>query len=245
MHRAFVEPQWIEAWLKDVRCPLPAEIVRRFITIVRVKANEEIAIFDGTGRQITGYLAKNPSDSSYYIAQGHIKLINTNAPQIILAQAAISETKLVETLRRGCEFGIDKFIIFPAHKSNNYCLEKLKKRETRLLAVLQDAARQSERLTTPSLIFATKLQDFLHTGGIFGDLKSTTTLSTILKEKFSPDFIADFLIIIGPEGGLGDEEISCLKSSGFFGVRFGPYTQRTELACLAAVAIFNAFCGRA
>jgi len=243
MHRSYVEPAWIEAWLKDPTYKLPAEASRRFVEIVRVKSHEKIGLFDGQGRQITGFLAQDNNSTWYYLKDATLIQVGPTSPQVILAQAACSESKITETLRRGCEFGVDKFIIFNAKKSEPFCLHKLQKRAARLEAVLLDAARQSERMLRPSLIFAENLAEHLGPQGVFGDLSTETKLSEILKEKYDPK--ADFLIIIGPEGGLAPSEIEYLEKAHLTGVRWGPYTQRTELAGLAAVSIFNAFIGRA
>ncbi len=93
------------------------------------------------------------------------------------------------------------------------------------------------------MVFSENIHDFLGPQGVFGDPGSKIKLSKILKEKYDPT--ADFLIIIGPEGGLTLSEIESLQKAHLAQVCWGPYTQRTELAGLAAVSIFNAFCGRA
>jgi 16S rRNA (uracil1498-N3)-methyltransferase len=238
MHRAFVEPEWIERWLKDNNIPLPSHVLHRFVHVLRIKPDEPVALFDGAGREITGYISKNN-----YIINAHIKYNKLDTPQIILAQAALAENKISETLRRGCEFGVDKFIIFVAHKSEPFSMPKLIARKKRLEAIITDAARQSQRLFTPDLLFVESIKDFLGPEGIFGDLNATLRLSQMLKEKKSWD--QEFLIVVGPEGGLCAEEIKILEDAQLVGVRWGPYTQRTELAALAAVAICNAFCNRA
>ena len=237
MHRSFVEPDWINSWLKDPKTQIPQEALRRLISIVRVKAGEKIGFFDGGGRQVIGNLDKNNLENAYLDSQPQA------SPQIILAQAACAENKISETLRRGCEFGVDKFIIYEAQKSESYCFDKLKKRYERLEAILIDASRQSERLWVPELIFIDNLTNILNIQGVFGDLNSPEKLSQILIKKY--DSSKDFIIIIGPEGGLNNQEIKLLHEAGLAGVRWGPYTQRTELAGLAAVSLINAFCGRA
>jgi 16S rRNA (uracil1498-N3)-methyltransferase len=243
MHRSYVEPAWIQAWLKDPKYAVPQEVSRRFIEIVRIKAHEKVGLFDGRGYQLEGLLVFDHNKKSYFLSDTQIKHVSLPTPQIILAQAACVESKITETLRRGCEFGVDQFVIFNAQKSEAFCFNKLKKRHERLEAVILDAARQSERLIIPTLRFCDNYQEFLGPQGIFGDLKAEIRLSQALKENFDPQ--ADFLIIIGPEGGLSASEIAYLREAKLSGVRFGPYTQRTELAGLAAVAIINAFCGRA
>ena len=45
MHRCFIEPAWIAAWLKDKKHALPTQVSRRFIEIVRIKPTEEEWVF--------------------------------------------------------------------------------------------------------------------------------------------------------------------------------------------------------
>ena len=119
-----------------------------------------MGLFDGQGRQIAGFLVYDKNQNSYYLLDAKLSQLDPISPQIILAQAASAESKITETLRRGCEFGVDKFVIFNAQKSEPFCLNKLKKRCARLESVLLDASRQSERFFTPSLSFADNFTDF-------------------------------------------------------------------------------------
>lgn len=241
MHRCFVPSSFIDSWLKEHKTSLPTDVIHRLVDIVRISSKEQIAVFDGQGRQISGYLGRESGNN--YISQGVFFQAPAPSPRIILAQAALEESKMLETLKRGCEFGVDSFAIFAAHRSAPYCFAKLKKRSDRLSKVLIDAARQSERLFVPELIFAEGLASIMGPAGVFGDLEASDKLSETLHKNFNPK--ADFLIVIGPEGGLTPSEIAFLQEFNLRGVRFGPYTQRAELAGLSAVAIFNAFCGRA
>jgi 16S rRNA (uracil1498-N3)-methyltransferase len=55
-----------------------------------------------------------------------------------------------------------------------------------------------------------------------------------------PDSIA---LLVGPEGGLGDNEIGAAEQAGFQPLRLGPRILRTETAPLAAIAILQAHWG--
>jgi 16S rRNA (uracil1498-N3)-methyltransferase len=48
------------------------------------------------------------------------------------------------------------------------------------------------------------------------------------------------LLVVGPEGGLGERDISALKVANFEGLRLGPRILRTETAGLAALAALQA-----
>ena len=54
---------------------------------------------------------------------------------------------------------------------------------------------------------------------------------------------AGALLVVGPEGGLGDRDIAALDEAGFTGLRLGPRILRTETAGLAALAALQALHG--
>ena len=51
------------------------------------------------------------------------------------------------------------------------------------------------------------------------------------------------LLVVGPEGGLGDRDVAALQDAGFAGLRLGPRILRTETAGLAALAALQALHG--
>jgi 16S rRNA (uracil1498-N3)-methyltransferase len=51
------------------------------------------------------------------------------------------------------------------------------------------------------------------------------------------------LLVVGPEGGLGERDIGALDAAGFEGLRLGPRILRTETAGLAALAALQALHG--
>lgn len=246
MHRCFIESSWIDRFLLDPDLVLPEEVVHRLLKVVRIGARERFQVFDGQGRQIEGVI----SQFSPPIRLKDAKLEQEKAPtkMLILLQAAIEESKLCETLKRGTEFGIDRFIIFEAKNSDTFVLNKLKARHARLNSVVVDAARQCGRLfvppvlITPSLGEAIQKEQDLAYRGFFGDILAEELLSSSLRHL---EDHANVILVVGPEGGLNPQEMNELHAKGFRAVRWAPYVMRTELASLAAVAIVNAFWGKA
>jgi len=51
------------------------------------------------------------------------------------------------------------------------------------------------------------------------------------------------ILLIGPEGGLADNERSFARANGFIDYRLGPRVMRTETAGLAALAVLQAVAG--
>ena len=46
-------------------------------------------------------------------------------------------------------------------------------------------------------------------------------------------------LLIGPEGGLSDEEVTLASDHGFLGLNLGPRILRTETAPLVALSVFG------
>jgi 16S rRNA (uracil1498-N3)-methyltransferase len=51
------------------------------------------------------------------------------------------------------------------------------------------------------------------------------------------------VLVVGPEGGLGERDLAALMAAGFEGLRLGPRILRTETAGLAALAALQALHG--
>ena len=88
MYRTFIEPAWVDNFINNPNIKLPDDVLFRFYKIIRIKKNEKIALFDGAGRQIEGFLQDD------FIT--NFVIINQEAPtkNIILVQAALEEAKI-------------------------------------------------------------------------------------------------------------------------------------------------------
>lgn len=249
VHRSLVPQSWIDNFLADTAIPLPADVTTRFFSVVRIKAHEEVAVFDGQGREIIGLLALTPGKKEAVFSQSRTRIESPLSPSIILLQAAINESKLQETIKRGAEYGVDRFIVFEAERSEPFCYKKLQSKHERLVRIAEDACRQSGRLFIPQIDFATSIQGafrLLKTGqifSVFGDAAGQGKLSQILRDTAPHG--EDIHVVVGPEGGLSPTECDVLVKMGSYGIQWAPFILRTELAGLAAIAIIQAFLGRA
>ena len=112
-----------------------------------------------------------------------------------------------------------------------------------------DSSRQfgrlfvSEIILVKEVLMAVKKEQFVDYFGVFGLPDSGDLLSKKLRDEFLPH--QAFLMVVGPEGGLLSQEAKLLQQAGLHGVAWAPHVLRTESASLFAIAIFQAFCGRA
>lgn len=248
MHRSFVPKEWIDSYLENSDVPLPDDAANRFFSVVRIKPGEVVAVFDGCGREIYGSVQLLDKKTCVFVS-AKLRVEQKNLPELFVLQAALDDSLIAETIKRGCEFGADQFIVFNAERSDRFCFDKLKKKQDRFLRIAQDACRQSQRLFVPSVQYADSLSAALSLiraqacVGLFGDLSENQLLSRVLMHlSRMPE---QFCVVVGPEGGLSPKECDTLKKAGFLGVRFAPFVLRSELASLSAIALINGYCGRA
>lgn len=239
MYRTFIEPAWVDNFINNPNIKLPDDVLFRFYKIIRIKKDEKIALFDGAGRQIEGFLQDN------FIT--NFVIINQEAPvkNIILVQAALEEAKICETVKRACEFGIDQIVIFSADLSQGFNISKISKKLARLEEIVKDAARQSTRLFIPSIKIINDLETALKSFSnnylaVYGDVEEKYLLSELLNKQ-NLENLNNILIIVGPEGGLSKKEKLLCKSYNCQGVIWSPFVLRSELASLSAISIVNAY----
>lgn len=242
MHRAFVDPSFIDAVVRGETNRLPESAAKRLLKVVRVKKGEEVGLFDGCGREVRGIIDE-------HAVLAHTRLLERSfvAPGIYLIQAVSEEKKLLETIARGAEFGIDGFLIFEAERSTPYSFDKAVKKRDRLEAIAIDACRQSGRFFVPSITFFENLHAvgnalLSHRLGVVGDVEGE---GRILEAVAKIDQAIDAIYIaIGPEGGLDTQELAYLRTLGLIPCTWSRQTLRTELAFIPPLVIMQSAINR-
>jgi 16S rRNA (uracil1498-N3)-methyltransferase len=118
--------------------------------------------------------------------------------------------------------------------------------EKRLLhwrAVAASACEQSGRVRVPEVLPAQALQAWLEQ--LADDDTQRLALlpeGTLRTREVRFDTLRG-LLVVGPEGGLGERDVAALRDAGFQGLRLGPRILRTETAGLAALAALQALHG--
>ena len=96
------------------------------------------------------------------------------------------------------------------------------------------ACEQCGRNLIPHVDSPTALAEWLATPGEGLRLVLDPDADHSLKQLPAPH--GPVTLLIGPEGGLSDQEVALAKEAGFLGLRLGPRILRTETAAVAALA---------
>jgi 16S rRNA (uracil1498-N3)-methyltransferase len=106
-------------------------------------------------------------------------------------------------------------------------------------AIAVAACEQCGRNRLPELAAPAALAEFLRGGGAAGKTRlllspdATATLAELARPA------AGVTVLVGPEGGLADQERQAALAAGFTAVRLGPRVLRTETAAIVALAVLQ------
>ena len=243
MHRAHVPSESLGTAKVGSDLTLPTNVYHRLARVLRISADEEVELFDGSGLVVRGNLVSHKAEL-FFVASVERNI--RKGPTLTLVQALVKQDKLEQIIQPITELGVHRVVLFLAHR----CLVKVTERTPaqidRLKRIATDAARQCERVDVPVIdgpITFAELRLLL--GGsekllLLGDPRAEVNLVDVMI-KCDEEKIHDVYLIIGPEGGLADEETSTLHHDGALLVRYAPHVLRTQTAGIVGMSIVQSF----
>jgi len=216
--------------------------VRHIRRVLRLKAGDEIVVFNGSGKECEGKIVEEGSTSVVIAIRNIFSSIRESPLEIILAQSLLKGEKMEYVIQKATELGIKEIIPFFSSRSVPL-LEKSKRltRHRRWERIATEASKQCGRGVFPKINplqdYSEMLQntspDFLRL--IFWE-EGGRRLKEVLKESREKTKI---FFIVGPEGGLSQEEVGYAKEKGFIPVTLGKRILRSETASLCFLSILQ------
>jgi 16S rRNA (uracil1498-N3)-methyltransferase len=205
--------------------------------VLRVRDGEAAVVFNGRGAEWSGRI-ETPSKDRVAVAVEKTRREDEPAPPLTLAIGWLHREKLMgETIRRGVELGVSRFLFFPAARS-----EKAPAMNNRWQRFAIESCKQCGRLWLPVFEIADSFDAVLknNTGG---DL----LLFTLSGETMPlPEALtgAPVTVLIGPEGDFTPEEQQAARDAGARPVSLGMMTFRSEVAAVVGVSLVQYELGR-
>jgi 16S rRNA (uracil1498-N3)-methyltransferase len=203
-------------------------------TVLRLKKDDAIILFNGKGGEYTCELSEVSRKSVLIIAKSWSDR-NVESPlQVILGLGISRGDRMDLSVQKAVELGVHQ--ITPLMTERCVVQFKGEKKPQRLQhwqKIVQHAAEQSGRTVLPKLIEIATLQNWVGNQQglkVFLDPYAEQSLA-----QLQPDGMK-VTLLIGPEGGFADQERNIAKAAGFIPVRLGSRILRTETAAIAALA---------
>lgn len=218
----------------------PAHHVRR---VLRLRLGAALRVFDGQGSEHEAILHKIDRTQVMVEIGAIIASIAEPPHAITLAQGIPRGDRMDFTLQKAVELGISEIQPMWMQRSRKKLDEtQMQKRTRHWQGVLVSACEQSGRATLPELLAPADYHRWLGSDRIDGlHIMLHPDGEYTLPELERP--LGRIVLLVGPEGGISREETTLATQSGFFSVRLGPRTLRTETAAMAALAGMQALWG--
>ena len=204
------------------------------IKVLRISAGEIVNLSDGNGAwsKVSVSNVNKKSMTVKVLETGFEEALREN---FTIIQAIPKGDRIKESIELSTEGGADRIVMWKAARSIGRADEKIEK----LQQTAREASKQSRRLRIPAVVGVATTQDIV-------DEIAKVDLALVFHEsatqKLSDVVVPGALkvaIIIGPEGGLTDEEISTFAAAGAKVVHMGRPVLRSAHAGLAALAAVN------
>ena len=211
------------------------------VAVMRLGIGEQIKIADGAGNWVSGTITEvNKKSLKIDVAQRGSA--QAGKPELIVVQAVTKSDRTKEMLELLTVGGADQIIPWQAER----CISKWKNDSAqKWQSAIKDAAKQSRRVKLPVLgdeVTTNQLIKLFQPADKVVILHENASTG-ISQLNLSNEFVR-VILIIGPEGGVSDNEISQLESAGAVTARMGELVLRSAHAGFAALSAVQSSIGR-
>ena len=232
---------------KNLRCgettQLDVNASSHLIRVLRSKPGTPVTLFNGDGFDYLCKTIDTDPKKTIVSIESRIETDNESNISITLIQGLSRQDRMEATIQKSVELGVNKIIPIICQRSNHKLAKDRKKKKLehwRMIAI--SACEQSGRSIVPEITEITSLNELnslLEPGAL--KLNLCPMAQESLKD-ISCNY-PEIEILIGPEGGLNNDEVDTLGRDGFKNIRFGPRVLRTETAGPAVISAIQMLWG--
>jgi 16S rRNA (uracil1498-N3)-methyltransferase len=211
--------------------------------VLRLRSGAPLKIFDGQGHEHEAMLATIDNPEVTVAVGREIPATPESPLPVTLAQGIPRGERMDFILQKAVELGVSCLQPLWMQRSQSRTRgARQEKRQRHWLGVMISACEQCGRSTLPGLQapvdYTTWLDAGRHTGNrILLHPEGEHPLGILEPAQGS------ILLLVGPEGGISDDERILANRAGFTSARLGPRILRTETAAMAALVCLQTMWG--
>lgn len=214
---------------------------RHAVQVRRIRVDEVVHLADGEGRVVTAQVVAVEGKDRLDVRVVGINDVPRATPAISVVQAIIKGERGETAVETMTEVGVDRIVPWMAQR----CVAKWKAGDTgvdKWRRTAREASKQSRRPWFPTIDDVASTVDVAH-------MITMTPHAFVLHERAQAalsevEISDDVVLIVGPEGGLTDEEVQDFVAAGATAVQLGSTVLRASTAGTAAAAVVMARSGR-
>lgn len=222
--------------------------------VLRLEPGDPLIVFNGEGGEFRATIEWTRRDRAAVAIEEHLGVERETPLSITLAQAVCAGEKMDWIVQKAVELGVSQIQVLDTRRGTpKLSEERAERRAAHWRHIAISACEQCGRNKIPEIFPLMPLGNWL--GSKKRGLDIAERDGRNLRFMMSPaagEGLAGFtesspvssvIFLIGPEGGLTQDEEAAAAIAGFVPLRLGPRILRTETAGLAAVAAAQALWG--
>ncbi|MBJ7358293.1 16S rRNA (uracil(1498)-N(3))-methyltransferase [Nocardioides sp.] len=206
------------------------------VAVRRLRLGESVVLTDGAGTSVVGAVSET-GKRRFAVTVASVDRVPEPQPAVVVVQALPKGDRGELAVEVLTEIGVAAIVPWAASRSVAVWKgERADKALARWRATAREAAKQSRRAWLP------EVGPLVSTADVVG-LLASADLAVVLHEGASVSLTSvevppsgRVLVVVGPEGGLSDDELAAFTDAGAVAVRLGAEVLRTSTAGVAAVA---------
>jgi len=222
---------------------LPGPVVHHLATVLRTITGAQVILFDGLGDEYQASIVNINKNTASVLIEQQLHSERESPLKIILVQAVVVGAKMDTIIQKSVELGVSRIVPVTTERCSVHLAGNRALNRTRhWRGIVQSAAEQSGRICLPgcddihSLFHWVDESHNNHTRFVLQP-DGATTLGSINECGNTIE------IVVGPEGGLSESELTRLASAGYIHISLGRRILRTETAGPAALSAIQTLWG--
>jgi 16S rRNA (uracil1498-N3)-methyltransferase len=222
---------------------LPAAGAYHVARVLRMREGAPLSIFDGAGVEFRAEIVRVEGDD-VFVRLGEQTPGTAESPlKVTLVQGVSRSERMDWTLQKATELGVAAIApVLTARSVVRLDEKQAEKKQQHWRGIVIGACEQCGRAKVPNVSTPVTLRHYCTNVRKEG-------LRLVLSPS-APGSLAGLAslpnkveLLIGPEGGLDDDELLAAQKAGFMPVRLGPRVLRTETAAVVALTVLQALWG--
>ena len=215
---------------------------RHILNAMRLKEGDKVVVFDGTGKEYTGFI-KETKPRSLLVEVVSVRTAKSEGlPEITLAQALPKKEKMAHIVEKATELGARRIIPVISERTVVRSGEdRMAGKIARWKKIAVQAAKQCGRADVPAIENAQKFYNLIDTINDF-DLALMACLSgntESMKEAISGFDAGKIIVFIGPEGDFTPRETKMAENTSCKFVSLGRRVLKSDTAGLYVLSVLN------
>jgi 16S rRNA (uracil1498-N3)-methyltransferase len=222
---------------------LPAEVSTHVARVLRARPGQLLTLFDGRGGEYDATILAIDRGGVRVQIDEHRAIERESPVAVTLLQALARGERMDLIVQKATELGVAAVVAWGGERSVvRLDGPGLARRCEHWRAIAISACEQCGRNRVPKIEAVADLA----TACTQADAKSQRLLLSPQADRTLTSQVQDasaISLLIGPEGGFGNDELALAVQHGFQACRLGPRVLRAETAPLAALAVIQALAG--